>query len=164
MKKQNLSDVGNRQPEGMGEIQIGIVTSSWNEQVTGSLRDAAMEHLLQAGLKESQIHEILVPGAYELPLGAKLLADKSTIDAILCLGCVIQGETRHFDFIAQSCSDGIMRVGLETGKPIIFGVLTTNTMEQALARSGGAHGNKGIEAASTALEMLKIKEEINLFR
>lgn len=162
MKKKDLSDVGNRKPAAMGRIQIGIVTASWNEEVTGSLRDGALEHLEKAGVKAEQVHELLVPGSYELPLAAKLLADKNQIDAVVCLGCIIQGETRHFDFIAQSCSDGILNVSLETAKPVVFGVLTPDTMEQALARSGGAHGNKGVEAAAAALEMLAVKEEANM--
>ena len=95
-----------------------------------------------------------VPGSFELPLGAKWMLEHSRVDAVICIGCVIQGETRHFDFISQAVADGIMKVGLDSSKPVIFSVLTCNTMEQAEDRAGGKYGNKGVEGAVSALKML----------
>ena len=101
-----------------------------------------------------------VPGSFELPLGAKWMLEHSNVDAVICIGCVIQGETRHFDFISQAVADGIMKVGLDFSKPVIFSVLTCNTMEQAEERAGGKHGNKGVEGAVSCLKMLALSENI----
>jgi 6,7-dimethyl-8-ribityllumazine synthase len=112
--------------------------------------------LLKYGAAEKNIVSVQVPGSFELSLGAQKMAEKTEIDAVICLGCVIQGETRHFDFICQAVADGITNVGLKYNKPVIFGVLTPNTQEQAMDRAGGKHGNKGDEAAITAIKMLAI--------
>ncbi|HRS54791.1 MAG TPA: 6,7-dimethyl-8-ribityllumazine synthase, partial [Bacteroidales bacterium] len=103
------------------------------------------------------IISITVPGSFELPKGAKYLIDKNVIDTVICIGCVIQGETRHFEFICQAVSYGIMKLNLETNIPVIFGVLTTNNIEQARERAGGKYGNKGVEAAITAIKMASLK-------
>ena len=115
--------------------------------------DGAVSTLLENGTDEKDILIEHVPGAFELPFGAVTLFERKKFDAIICLGCIIQGETRHFDFIASAVSNGIMQVGLQKGLPVIFGVLTTNNLEQAKERSGGRLGNKGTEAAITALKM-----------
>jgi 6,7-dimethyl-8-ribityllumazine synthase len=110
--------------------------------------------LLKEGAKAENIIRKNVPGSFELTLGAQWTAERSDIDAVICLGCVIQGETRHFDFICNAVAHGLTDVGLKFNKPVIFGVLTPNTLEQALDRAGGRHGNKGDEAAITAIKML----------
>jgi len=141
--------------------KIGIVISKWNPEVTISMAKGAEQVLLDAGLLPENIFKKEVPGTYELPLGALWLLEHINPDAIICLGCVIQGETRHFDFICDAVAQGIMRIGLDYQKPVIFGVLTTHTQEQALARSGGKFGNKGCEASVAALEMLDLKNNLS---
>lgn len=153
----NLSDFGNiALPDGKG-LKINIVVSRWNEEVTGALLNGAKQALKEAGVENNNIMVSYVPGTFELGLGAQYAAQVDTTDAVITLGCVIQGETRHFDFICDAAANGIMDVGLKYNKPVIFGVLTTDNQEQALARAGGKHGNKGIEAAVTALQMLALK-------
>ena len=138
----------------ISDKKFGIVVSEWNDQVTESLFSAAVETLLMHGAKKENIFRKNVPGSFELTLGAQWLAELEEIDAVICLGCVIQGETRHFDFICDAVAHGITNVALKFNKPVIFGVLTPNTLQQALDRSGGKHGNKGDEAAITAIKML----------
>lgn len=138
----------------VSEKKFGIVVSEWNDQVTESLFSGALETLLKHGVKKDNIYRKNVPGSFELTLGAQWLAEIEEIDAVICLGCVIQGETRHFDFICDAVAHGITNVGLKYNKPVIFGVLTPDTLQQALDRSGGKHGNKGDEAAITAVKML----------
>lgn len=137
-------------------LKFGIVYAEWNEEVTGSLRDDAIATLKEAGVSDSNIEIIPVPGSYELSFGAQLLAQKEEIDAVITLGCVIQGETPHFDYICQAVANGVTNVSLKYNKPVIFGVLTTLDQQQALERAGGRHGNKGGEAAYTAIKMLMI--------
>ena len=153
-KKKNLSEFTPFEFSSAYKKRIGIVVSEWNDRITDSLFKGAKEMLLQHGVLEENILVKYVPGSFELPLGAKWLLEKSSVDAVICIGCIIQGETRHFDFIAQAVADGIMNVGLEHSKPVIFSVLTCNTMEQAEDRAGGKHGNKGVEGAVSALKML----------
>ena len=153
----NLKNLGDHSEKNMVSIKnkrIGIVVSEWNDQVTDALLSAAYEILVAQGAKSKNIIIKYVPGSFELPLGAQYLAIEKSIDAVICLGSVIQGETRHFDFICDAVANGITRVGLKYDKPVIFGVLTTNTLQQALDRAGGKHGNKGEEAAYTAIKML----------
>lgn len=138
----------------MSQKKFGIVVSEWNDQVTESLFTGAVETLLKHGVKKENIFRKNVPGSFELTLGAQWLAELQEIDAVICLGCVIQGETRHFDFICDAVAHGITNVGLKFNKPVIFGVLTPDTLQQALDRAGGKHGNKGDEAAITAIKML----------
>ncbi|PSL00481.1 6,7-dimethyl-8-ribityllumazine synthase [Cecembia rubra] len=142
----NILDISNK--------KFGIVVSEWNDQVTESLFSAAVDTLLKHGAKKENIFRKNVPGSFELTLGAQWLAELEEIDAVICLGCVIQGETRHFDFICDAVAHGITNVSIKYNKPVIFGVLTPNTMQQALDRAGGKHGNKGDEAAITAIKML----------
>ena len=152
----NLGDHSNRNITSVKNKKIGIVVSEWNDQITDSLLSAAHEVLTAHGAKLKNIHIKYVPGSFELPLAAQYLASQKDIDAVICLGCVIQGETRHFDFICDAVANGITSVGLKYNKPVIFGVLTTNNIQQALDRAGGKHGNKGEEAAITAVKMLGI--------
>jgi 6,7-dimethyl-8-ribityllumazine synthase len=161
-KKKNLSDVATAIIPGAKDLRIGMVTSMWNPEVTDSLHAAAKQHLLDSGIEPGNIIEERVPGSYELPLAAQFMLERDDIDGVVCLGCIIQGETRHFDFIADAVAHGIMQVNLNYNSPVSFGVLTTNDQQQALERSGGKHGNKGIEAASALLSMLKLKVTLGL--
>ncbi|MDP2175407.1 MAG: 6,7-dimethyl-8-ribityllumazine synthase [Bacteroidota bacterium] len=133
---------------------FGIVVSKWNSEITNSLLNAAIETLHKSKVPQNQIIVLEVPGTFELPFGAQKLAEKQNVDAVICLGCVVQGETRHFDFICDAAANGVMRVSLDYKKPVTFGVLTTNDMQQAIDRSGGKYGNKGVEAAITAVQLL----------
>lgn len=135
--------------------KFAIVVAEWNEEITGALYEAAHESLIANGAKKENIIRKNVPGTFELTLGALWVAEKKDIDAVICLGCVIQGETPHFDFICQGVAYGITEVNLKTKKPVIFGVLTTLNNKQALERAGGKYGNKGEEAALTAIKMLE---------
>ena len=153
-KKKNLSDISVPKTNN-ANFKIGIIVSRWNEQVTGALKEGAMQTLLEAGVARQNILDFEVPGSFELPSAAAMLLDANeNVDAVICLGCIIQGETRHFEFIAQAVANGIAKVGIEYTVPVIFGVLTCNTAEQAADRSGGKHGNKGVEAAASCLQML----------
>jgi 6,7-dimethyl-8-ribityllumazine synthase len=150
----NLSGYNLDEPGMIESRQFALVVSEWNEEITEALYAGAVETLLKHGARRDRIFRKNVPGSYELPLGAQWMARQDHIDAVICLGCVIQGETRHFEFICNSVADGLMQVGLQYSKPVVFGVLTTDTMQQALDRAGGKHGNKGDEAAATAIKML----------
>jgi 6,7-dimethyl-8-ribityllumazine synthase len=148
--------------QGNGEhaqTKVSIVQSKWNPEVTDAMRLGAIEVLQNAGVKPENIAFHFVPGTYELATGAAWLLELQRPDAVICIGCVIQGETRHFDFICDAAAQGIMRVSLDYQKPVIFGVLTTENQDQALARSGGALGNKGCEAAVAALEMIDLRNQ-----
>ena len=136
--------------------KIAIVISEWNEEITDSLYEGAFNTLVQHGIQKQNIIKAYVPGSFELSLGAQKMARKKNVDAVICLGCVIQGETRHFEFICQSVAQGLKDVALKFDKPVIFGVLTTDTFQQALDRAGGKYGNKGDEAAITSIKMLNL--------
>ena len=157
----NLSEHdANKIPFGKG-MRIGIVVSEWNTEITEALLDGALNTLItEYEVDEKDLTISYVPGSFELTLGAQLLCEHKSIDAVICLGCVIQGETKHFDFICDAVSNGITSVSLKYNKPVIFGVLTTNNIQQALDRSGGKHGNKGVEAAVTALKMVALKKSL----
>jgi 6,7-dimethyl-8-ribityllumazine synthase len=142
------------------KIGVGIAVASWNPEITNALKEGAVEFLLNMGVSHKNIFIAEVPGSYELPQTALWLAAQKNIDAVITIGCVIQGETRHFDFICDACANGVMQVGLNTGKPCVFGVLTTNNQTQAKERAGGKYGNKGIEAAETALKMFLLKQQL----
>ncbi len=150
----NLSEYSQKNISEIGDKKFAIVVSEWNEEVTESLILGAVETLLSHGAKKENIFRKNVPGSFELPLGAQWLAEMDEINAVICLGCVIQGETRHFDFICDAVANGITQVGLKFNKPVIFGVLTPENQKQAMDRAGGKHGNKGDEAAITAIKML----------
>lgn len=155
--QKNLSSFTPQEIPNAGSLRIGIVVSEWNSEITGALFNGAKETLLSCGVKEENIFRLDVPGSFELPLGAQLCHEKNKCDAVICLGCVIRGETPHFDYICQAVSQGIMNLNLKFGIPFVFGVLTCNTVEEARERSGGKHGNKGVEAAATALRMAVLK-------
>ena len=139
-------------------MRVGIVVAEWNGGITGKLFDGAVQTLVKNGVKKDDIIIITVPGSFELTMGAQFLCDDKTIDGVITLGCVIQGETRHFDFICDAVAHGITNVSLKYNKPVIFGVLTPNTQQQAEDRAGGKHGNKGDEAAVTALKMIALQK------
>jgi 6,7-dimethyl-8-ribityllumazine synthase len=160
MKKQNLSQFDLIPAVKDKNTRIGIVVSEWNKTITDALKEGALAVLKEAGVAENKIIIHTVPGSFELPFGVTLLVDNDNdIDAVICLGCVIQGETRHFEFISQAVANGIMRVSIDYGVPVIFGVLTCDTIEQAQERAGGKHGNKGVEAAYTCLKMIELQEK-----
>lgn len=138
----------------LAKKKVAIIVAAWNEDITEALFEGAFENLVSSGVKKSNIIRKNVPGTFELTLGALWMAEKKNIDAVICLGCVIQGETPHFDYICQAVAYGVTEVGLKTKKPTIFGVLTTSNKQQALERAGGKYGNKGEEAAITAIQML----------
>lgn len=141
-------------------MKFGIVVSEWNNDVTGKLLSGALRTLKDAGCPEHNIRVKFVPGTFELSLGARYFAEYTDVDAVIALGCVIQGETRHFDFICQGVTQGITQLMLTWNMPVAFGVLTTENMEQALDRCGGKHGNKGDEAAATAIRMVQLQIEM----
>jgi len=151
----NIQDQG-----GATGLRLGIVVSRFNVFVTEKLFAGAMAALTKRGAKDEDIIVVHVPGAFEIGLAARKLAESKSVDAVICLGCVIRGETPHFDFIAAETARAINDVGLTTGVPTTFGVLTTDTVEQALERAGGKVGNKGEEAANSALEMIQVLRSI----
>ncbi len=153
----NLSDFSHMQVPSAQDYRFGIVVAEWNAEITGALLEGAINTLKKYGASEDKIDVFPVPGSFELSSGAYILADSAKYDAIIALGCVIQGETRHFDFICNAVANGITEVSLKTGIPAIFGVLTTDNLEQAKDRAGGKHGNKGAEAAVTAIKMAELK-------
>ena len=159
-KLKNLSKYDEKNLSLKADAVIGIIVSDWNEKITHSLFDACQETLLKHGLKEENLHTIQVPGAFELPKGAKILMTNESVDAVICLGCVITGETKHDQYISQSVANGIMNLNVVSSKPVIFGVLTPNDEQQAKDRAGGKHGNKGVEAAVTAIHMVNLKDQI----
>lgn len=140
--------------------KIGIVTAEWNHEITSSMHQACISELMRYGIAIEDIHSVTVPGTFELPSAAKLLLSNEKLDAVICIGCVIKGETKHDEYISNAVANGIMQLSVLSGKPVIFGVLTPNNMEQALDRAGGKHGNKGIEAAHTALKMIRLSQDI----
>lgn len=142
------------------DCSIGIVVSKFNEPVTNRLLAGAQKALEQLGVANEQIQLVRVPGAFELPLAAKVLAQAQQVDAVICLGAVIRGETAHFEYISEHASHGIGNVSLNMGIPLIFGVLTTNTEEQAMERSAASEHNKGAEAAHSAIEMISLLKQI----
>ena len=153
----NLSAFDKDTIQNGADFSIGIVVSEWNGHITSKLLEGAMETLLGSGVKESNIHIKQVPGAFELPLGAQWFAQDERIDGVIAIGVVIQGETRHFDFVCSGTTQGIVDVTLKYNKPIGFCLLTDNTEQQSIDRAGGKHGNKGVEAAVTVLRMIELK-------
>jgi 6,7-dimethyl-8-ribityllumazine synthase len=139
-------------------LRFAIVVSRFNDFISARLVEGAMDALIRHGADEEQTALIKVPGSFEIPLAAKKLAQSGQFDAVICVGAVIRGATPHFDYVAAEVSKGIANVGLETGVPISFGVLTTDNLEQAIERAGSKAGNKGYEAATAAMEM------VNLFK
>lgn len=138
----------------LSKTKVAIVVAEWNEDITGALYEGAYQSLLAHGIKKQNIIRKSVPGTFELTLGSLWMAEQKDVHAVIALGCVIQGDTPHFDYICQAVAYGITEANLKTKKPVIFGVLTTLNKKQALERAGGKLGNKGEEAALTALKML----------
>lgn len=159
-RSKNLSEFNPGDLPPAGDFTFGVVVSQWNDRVTGALLEGALKTLAACGVAQKNIYVHRVPGSFELPLGARWVNDNHTPDAVICLGCVIRGETAHFDYICRAVTDGIARLNLDTGKPFIYGVLTTENMEQAMDRAGGKHGNKGDEAAVTAIRMVALNREL----
>ena len=144
-----------------GEKKFAIVVSRFNSFITERLLEGAMDCLLRHGAEAGSVTVIRVPGAWEIPIAAKRAAAGDAHDGVICLGAVIRGDTPHFDYVAAEVSKGVAAVGLETGKPVTFGVLTTDTIEQAVERAGTKAGNKGWEAAETALEMTDLMDNLS---
>jgi 6,7-dimethyl-8-ribityllumazine synthase len=140
--------------------RFAVVVSRFNETVTSRLLEGALSALRRHGVSEDDVDVAQTPGAFEIPMAAERLARSEQFDAVVCLGAVIRGETAHFDYIAGECARGIRRVGMETGVPCIFGVLTTDTLEQAMERAGGTYGNKGWDAAIAAMEMASLLDSL----
>jgi len=157
----NLSDFSDTDVPSAAPYHFGIVVAEWNAVITKALYRGAYESLVEHGALIQNIYTYAVPGSFELTSGADILLKNRKLDAVLCLGCVIQGETRHFDFICNAVANGISNVALKHSKPVIFGVLTTNDQQQAEDRAGGKHGNKGVEAAVTAIKMAYLAETLN---
>lgn len=156
---QNLSTVKGEIPSAKS-MKFGIVVAEWNSDVTNALLEGCTSTLLKYGASEKHIIVKQVPGTFELTIGAQFMAEYTEADAIIVLGCVIQGETRHFDFICQGVTQGITQININYNIPVIFGVLTTENQQQALDRAGGKHGNKGDEAALTAIKMVALQNEM----
>ncbi len=152
----NLTSVSEKSKIDLSKKTFAIVVAEWNEEITEPLYQGAFDALLKLGVKKKNIIRKNVPGSFELPLAAQWMAEKKEIDAIICLGCIIQGETAHFDYICQAVAYGVMKVNLKSNKPVAFGVLTTLNQKQAMDRAGGKYGNKGEEAAVTVVKMLEI--------
>lgn len=156
---QNLSTVKGEIPSAK-TMKFGVVAAEWNSDVTDALLNGCVATLQKYGATEKHIIVKRVPGTFELTIGAQFMAEYTEVDAIIVLGCVIQGETRHFDFICQGVTQGITQININYNIPVIFGVLTTDNQEQALDRAGGKHGNKGDEAALTAIKMVALQNEM----
>jgi len=150
-------------PSGAG-FRFAVVVSRFNAAITESLRDAALAALAEAGAGSGDVEQFSVPGAFELPQAARCAAETGRFDAILCLGCVIRGETPHFEYVSSSAAQGVMAAAGDTGVPMAFGVLTTDTEEQARARAGADEHNKGREAAAAALEMAALFRSLGVKR
>ncbi|NNC86777.1 MAG: 6,7-dimethyl-8-ribityllumazine synthase [Bacteroidia bacterium] len=155
----NLSEFNKEELKGASALNIGLVTAEWNKDITGKLHKAAVKTLKDAGLKPKQITEVSVPGAFELTSGTRHILSQHKLNAVICIGCVIQGNTPHFDYICQSVTQGITSINAMVDVPVIFGVLTVNDEQQAKDRAGGKHGNKGVEAAVTAIKMALLKAQ-----
>jgi len=155
----NLSEYDkNTIPDTKG-FRFGIVVSEWNENITSGLYKGAIEGLLENGVQQEDIISWDVPGSFELIYGSKRMIQTQNVDAVIAIGSVIQGETKHFDFVCEAVSQGIKDLNVQTDVPVIFCVLTDNTMQQAIDRSGGIHGNKGTEAAIVAIKMAYLKQQ-----
>ncbi len=157
MATRDLSDYDAARVPDASEMRFGIVVADWNSEVTHALLSGALKTLKHHGVKDDEIVVRHVPGTFELTLAAQWMAEYEDLDGVICLGCVIQGETPHFTYICEGVTQGITQLNLDYNIPFIFGVLTTLTMQQALDRAGGIHGNKGDEAAVTAIKMAALQ-------
>jgi 6,7-dimethyl-8-ribityllumazine synthase len=154
----NLSAYDDATVPDASKWSFGIAVSDWNAQITHALFEACRDTLIKHGAQSDNIHVVQVPGSYELPLGARILYNRHTPHAVICIGCVIRGETSHHEYINHAVATGLLQMSLTLGKPFVFGVLTPDNMEQALDRAGGQYGNKGTEAAITAIRMVALQE------
>lgn len=159
-KHQHLSTYREETIPSGDHFRIGIIVSEWNSAITEKLFQGCYNILLKHEVKTENIITVYVPGSFELPQAAQLLMESQELDAVICLGCIIKGETRHDEYISSAVANGIMQISLDYSTPVIFGVLTTENEQQALDRAGGKHGNKGDEAAVTALRMAAIREKL----
>lgn len=157
----NLSQYDSETVPDAGGMSFGIVVAEWNAHITHALYEGCYDTLLKHGAKPDNIHTVQVPGSFELPAGARILNGQKNVDAVICLGCVIRGETNHNEYINSAVAQGLVNLSIATGKPFIFGVLTPNDEQQALERAGGKHGNKGVEAAVTAIRMAALRREFS---
>ncbi|MFT5859897.1 MAG: 6,7-dimethyl-8-ribityllumazine synthase [Flavobacteriaceae bacterium] len=157
----NLSEYDRNTIPNGADFKIGIVVSEWNDKITFNLLKGAKQALIDNGVLEDNIDVRLVPGAYELPLGAQFFCEKDEVDGVIAIGVVIQGETKHFDYVCEGASNGLMTVNLKYNKPVAFCVLTDNNEQQSIDRSGGKHGNKGIECAVACMKMIDLKRSFN---
>jgi 6,7-dimethyl-8-ribityllumazine synthase len=160
MATTNLSSYNPELVPDAHEMRFGIVVSDWNNDITSSLLKGAEKTLKKHGVPGKDIVVKHVPGSFELTLGAQFLAEYDDLDGVICLGCIIRGETPHFTYICQSVTQGITQLNLDYNIPFIFGVLTTEDHQQAIERAGGKHGNKGVEAAVAAIKMAALQREI----
>ncbi|MFA5587825.1 MAG: 6,7-dimethyl-8-ribityllumazine synthase [Mariniphaga sp.] len=158
MATQNLSFYDSEKVPSAAYMRFGLVVAEWNPEITFALAEGAVNTLKKHGASDENISVKYVPGSFELPLGAQFFAEMENVDAVILIGCVIQGETRHFDYICDAVTLGTIRLNLKYNKPFIFGVLTTNDEQQAKDRAGGKHGNKGDEAAIAAIKMVYLKQ------
>tara|TARA_Y100000739_G_C20507255_1_gene417832 strand:+ start:173 stop:664 length:492 start_codon:yes stop_codon:yes gene_type:complete len=159
-KNKNLSSFDPKTiPSGRGK-KIGLVISEWNTEITEGLKEGAVDVLEACGTSMTDILIEYVPGTFELPLGAQVLLESNKVDAVIAIGCVVRGETAHFDYVCQGVTQGIQEVSLRFSQPVMFCVLTDDTIQQSRDRSGGKYGNKGTEAAVGALKMLGLKERL----
>ena len=152
----NLSDYNAEDVPNANGLRVGLVVSQWNKEITHALYKGAVETLSSHGVQDQDMITFNVPGSFELPFGASKMIDKYSPDAVIVIGSVIQGETKHFDFVCQATAQGVMDLNIQTQVPVIFCVLTDNTLQQAQDRSGGKHGNKGVEAAVAAIQMANL--------
>ena len=154
----NLSDYDEANLPSAKNMKFGIVVADWNAKITHALYEGCFDTLIKHEASEENIKTVQVPGTFELTAAAKILLQNSKFDSIICIGCVIKGETSHNEYINQACATALATMSMASGKPFIFGVLTPNTMQQAKDRAGGKYGNKGVEAAVTALRMAELKK------
>lgn len=156
----NLSEYDPKKVPTAENMSFGIVVSEWNNNVTDELLNGAVEALVKHGAKKKNIEICHVPGSFELVFAAKMLAKRHKLDAIICLGSVIRGDTPHFDYVCSGTTQGIMQLNIDSDIPFIFGLLTTDNLQQALDRCGGRLGNKGTECAITAIKMVELNHQI----
>ncbi len=162
MATKNLSEYDIHSVPSAKRLRFGIVVAEWNFEITSALAKGAVNTLKKHGASEENIITKFVPGSFELPLGGQYFAELENVDAVILLGCVIQGETRHFDYICTGVTKGTVDLNLKYNKPFVFGVLTTDNRQQALDRAGGKLGNKGDEAAITAIKMAYLKQHFSM--
>ena len=155
----NLSEYDKDFVPNGADFKVGIVVSDWNDSITLNLLKGAKEALLDNGVKEENILVRFVPGAFELPLGAQYMCEFTDVDGVVAIGVVIQGETKHFDFVCDGATQGIKDINLKYNTPVAFCLLTDNNMQQSIDRSGGKHGNKGIECAIACMKMIDLKRQ-----